>query len=161
MHSGCPPKVPIERSGGGGGGGGGPTEISYTAFNVSVSITNTTEATAQTVVSAPAHVFDGATKVRLEFFAPSVSIGSAQNVFCEFFDGALGSPLGWCYVNGNAGSTNSNFAIDGYMELTPSAGSHTYFVAAYTPSGGTQSIKADVGGSGKYVNGYIRIVTVT
>ncbi len=141
-----------------GGGGGGPTEISYTEFTADLNITATTEGTAQTVVAAPAQTFDGATKVQLQFFSPSVSIDAGDNIFVEFFDGA--TPLGWSYVNGNAAGAASNFMIGATLELTPSAASHTYSVRAYTQSGGTQTIHGGTGGTLAYRPGFIRIVTV-
>lgn len=137
-----------------GGGGGG--ELAYVEFTSTVTITASTEGSAQSVVSAGALSFDGSTIARIEFFSPSGVIqGANENLFLELFDGS--TALGWIVVLSGTGSAAMNFAVYGVRQLTPSNGSHTYNVKGYTTNGGSQDVKAGTGGAATYLPGFIRV----
>lgn len=134
---------------------GGPgTELAYNEFTSNVSITATTEATANTVVAASAVAFDGATRVRVEFYAVLLHPPVGQSIVIVLYDGS--SSIG---VLGQASNATAVAVDQGAMEarfLTPSNASHTYSVRAYVTSG-TGTVYSGAAGAGVYVPGYIRI----
>ena len=126
-------------------------EIAHNDYSSNVTISATTEATANQVVAAPAVTFDGATTVLVEFYAPSVN-GGGQVFQIGLFDGS--SPLGiLVYSNLATGSFQSVYVR---RRLTPSAASHTYSVRAWIAAG-SGTVHGGSGGSGQVMPGFIRI----
>jgi hypothetical protein len=132
-------------------------ELAYVEFTASVTISATTEATANTIVTAAAVTFDGVTPVIIEFFAPYVSTAAtaAAAVIVNLFDGA--SAIG---ALGNLTNPTGTGGLNAPMRLarrlTPSAAAHTYGFRAFA-GGGNGGVGAGPGGSGAYMPGFIRI----
>lgn len=129
-------------------------ELAYTEFTANVLCTATTEATANTVVSASAVTFDGSTAVVIEFFASDYDATDAPVFELFLYDGA--SSIGKVHRR-HVTTANSMGAITVSRRLTPSAASHTYSIRGSVSSGSGVSVKAGAGGSGAVVPGYIRI----
>jgi len=130
-------------------------EIAYVEFTGDVSITATTSATAQTVVSAGAVSFDGSTRVCIEFFSPEVTVGGTANsaMVISLWDGAAEGPR-WAVCQ----LANMNTPVRLARYLTPSNGSHTYIVKAWrVNSNGTVHAGDGDGAEPEEMPGYIRI----
>jgi len=138
---------------------GSPTlsadELGYTELTSTVLCNATTEATANTIVTAPAINFDGVTSILVEFWAPSYHAGDAPNASFYLYDGSI-----------SLGTIGSRTMITGaamgplYLSrrLTPSAGTHTYSIRAIVSSGGGITIDAGLAGTpGIYMPGFIRV----
>jgi hypothetical protein len=129
-------------------------EFAYAAVTSDVTVSATSSATANTVVTAPAVVFDGNTVVMLEAFAYGVEVPAGAQVLVDFYDGS--SSIGIVGQFSFSGSATERAPLNGRLRLTPTAGSHTYSVRAWR-TGSNGVVKADVGGAGTGVPGYIRI----
>lgn len=120
-----------------------------------VSITHTSEAAADTIVTANAVSYDGSTKIMIEFFcvfgAPPA--GNVNIVFV-LYDGS--TSLGkWGQFTNSDGTNAGRIPIRLSRRLTPSNASHTYSVRAYVDSG-TGTVNNGAGGSGNYMPLFIR-----
>lgn len=145
---------------GGAGAGAVPTELDYTEFTATVTPTATTEATANTVVTAGAETLDGSTKILIEFFCPNAraDVGAAgRDMKFWLYDGA--SSIGQIALVSSASTTGNRAPIRVARRLTPSAASHTYSIRA-SVSAGTGQVNAGAGGAGNEVPGFIRITTI-
>jgi len=147
----------------GGAGSGGSSdlsgaELSYVAFTADASITATTEATADTVVTAAAVAFDGS-PVLIEFFTPASApqATAAVNLIYYLYDGA--SSIGLIGQVTNQASSTRREPTHVARRLTPSIATHTYSIRASTGSG-TSTVRAGAGGLGNLVPGFIRITRV-
>lgn len=137
------------------------TELAYNEFTANVAITAVNPATANTVVTASAVTFDGATAVIIEFHAGRVdgSANAGNQCIFELYDGATDLGIvGVPFIN-PAATTLSTGAFRASRRLTPSAGAHTFSVRAWA-STGTASVSAGIGGAGTFLPGYIRILKV-
>lgn len=108
-------------------------ELGYTAGIASVNVTATLEASATTVITAPAITFDGVTAVLIEFYSPYIRIPASGGVFIDLwlFDG--GSSIGrLAHYEATSGNYVPMFAA---RKITPSGGSHTYSVRAHVNTG--------------------------
>jgi len=136
------------------------TELNYVEFTANVSVSATTEGTANTVVTGSSITLDGNTTVVVEFFSSQsrpTGTAAAQLIFV-LFDGAT--------VLGTFGVQNSPAANNAYEPVllsrriaTPSAGAHQYIVKAYVTSG-TGLVVGGAGGTGVNLPGYIRVTRV-
>lgn len=144
-----------------GGSGTIGFEVGYDQITTGVNITATTLGTANTIIACAAHTFDGAA-VLLTVFFPFVKIGSsaAAQIWVVLNEGgvnlgelgSLGYPSGtlsqimpWCLQ----------------YRFTPSAGNHTYTIAAFTNSTtGTPACGAGAAGSGAFVPAFARFTKV-
>lgn len=144
----------------GSGSGGGGTELTYVEFTANVGCGATTSAGATTIVTAAAVAGDGATKVLIEFFAPTYSASSTgvQGHIGLYEDGTSIGEL-WVQTAGLSAGASVE-AIYVARRMTPSAASHTYSIRAYTPPGGTFTVQAGAGGAATLFPGFIRITTV-
>lgn len=129
----------------------------YTGGNVS--ITATTEATANTIVTGNAVAYDGSTVVEIEFFAPLAlpQATSTSSLIFYLYDGSSSIGL-WGQVTP---PTNASMRVPVQLtrRLTPSNASHTYSVRATTGSG-TGIVAGGSGGTGNYMPLFIRITKV-
>jgi hypothetical protein len=141
-------------------GGGGTFELAYAEFTSAVSLTATSETTAQTAVTAPPITVDGATVILVECFVAFVRPdGGAANrsvALWLYQDGASIGELAQVLVP-VAGLMD--VPVRAARRLTPSAGSHTYSLRGHT-SAGTGTLFAGPGGLGQQSPGYIRITRV-
>src|SRR5688500_13091450 len=135
---------------------GAGAELAHAEITADVTISAATEATAQTVVSAGAVTFDGTSKVRLEFYTPSVSIPTVTALFLILHDGT--NSLGWLCGVSNAAGTNENVVCHAVRVFTPAAGTRTYSIRGYRTASNV-SIKAGAGGVGVYLPGFLRLTT--
>lgn len=137
---------------------GGPTsELDYAPRTTSMSVTATSQLTAQTVVTGHPLEWDGETTALVEFSVP----------YCGPDAGAVGrSMLFWLY-DGNSsvaalGAVTTPAAkmdrkpVHLSTRITPSAGTHTYSVRA-SVSAGVGTIDAGPGNPGTYVPAYLRV----
>lgn len=108
------------------GGGTQGTEIGYDAITSAVSITATTNTTANVVISCAAHTFDGS-PVLLQVYFPDWQTSGFGGAF--LFE--AGTNLGTLALRQTGRSESSSF-----LRFTPSAGSHTYTINALDTSGG-------------------------
>lgn len=128
-------------------------ELGYTQFTGAVSVTATSEATANTVVTASAISFDGNTPVMIEFFSPYNSNPSATvTMVIVLYEGA--SSIGLWSQLFCSGTEQVPLKLE--RRLTPASGSKTYSVRAYVASG-TGTVGAGAGGVGANMPGFIRI----
>jgi hypothetical protein len=136
------------------------TELSYVEFtSAPVNISATVEASADTIVTAAAIAFDGATVANIEFFCPDAQAPSAANgylVIC-LFDGS--SSIGFLTFRLSVAATPDRQEIYAVRRLTPSNASHTYSIRAFV-SALTGALNPGAGGSGNRMPGYIRITKV-
>jgi len=133
-------------------------ELAYVAETAGdSSITQTAEASAETIVTATEVTFDGSTPVLIEFFAPQARPDAAVNrqLNVWLYDGS--SSIGRMGIMTYPGGTGHVYVpLHLVRRLTPSAAAHTYSVRA-TVSGGTGQITAGAGGSGNAMPIYIRV----
>jgi hypothetical protein len=103
-------------------------EIAYAEITADVTVTATSEASANVVVTAPAVTFDGATVVYVEFQATRVDTAAGANaaVLINLWDGS--TDLGRLGVA--LSQTGIAAPISRARRLTPSAASHTYSIRA-------------------------------
>jgi hypothetical protein len=124
-------------------------EIAYVEFTAPFTVSSTSEAGAQTIVTAPSITFDGNQVVMISFFSPDTSSGSGQILF-SIFDGATST--------GHAAKldTSNNTPMYFARRMRPSAGAHIFSIRSWR-SGGSSVVSAGAGGPGVQVPGYMRI----
>lgn len=132
-------------------GGGGTVEHSYVERTTDLSITATTDATAQTFISSDAVAYDGSTRVKIELFAPLLAPAASQAIVVNLYDGAtdLGQ-LGEVVIG-----QSTFYAV---RFLTPSNATHTYHFKVWKTSG-TATAHAGAGGVATLMPAFIRITT--
>jgi hypothetical protein len=133
-------------------------EVNHTAFTSPVSITATTAATAQTVVSSGAITYEAVPHM-IEFYTPAAqppSVSGARITF-ELYDSSTDiTSLGYVQVPAAAAMLVATTIL---FRVTPTAASHTYIVKAFT-STGTSTVHAGAGGANVLPAGFVRIVRV-
>ncbi len=128
-------------------------EYSHVAFTGNVSVTATSEATANTIVTAGAVAFDGAIVALIEFWCSLARSANSTSMQYFLYDGSSSI--------GILGQTDTDAAGNGHpvkleRRLTPSNASHTYSIRAKVVSG-TGTVFAGAGGTAALVPGFIRI----
>ena len=134
-----------------------PSLLSYTEFTGNVSITATSEATATTIVTAPALTFDGATGVEIEFFTPDATLAAnaaGNALVLVLYDGA--ASIGFLTQVSTGATTFLDYQLRPLRRLTPSAAAHTYSVRGYR-SNANCTINAGVGGLAAFVPGWLKV----
>jgi len=132
-------------------------EVNYTEYTATVSVTATTEGTANQIVSSGAITYEAVPHM-IEFFSPRVTpvaSGVVLRFVLEDSTTVIGH-IGRVELNATGTSAVPVFLA---RRLTPTAASHTYNVRAYTASG-TASVEAGAGGAGILLPGFIRIFRV-
>jgi len=135
-------------------------EFSYVEDTDGLSVTATSEATANTLVTAAEVTFDGSTVVVIEFFVPystPASDAAARSLSYWLYDGA--SSIGRMAVQVTPAAATDYKSVYAQRRLTPSAAAHTYSIRC-SVSAGTGTITSGVGGSGAQVPAFIRITKV-
>jgi hypothetical protein len=128
-------------------------ELSYVQNTGHTAVTATTDAGADTVVTAAAITFDGSTVCLVEFFAPYATAGSAYLIYC-LYDGATN--LGRIAFVKTANLWHPIYAAH---RVTPSNASHTFSVRAFV-DGGTGGSNGGGGGAGNSLPSFIRVTKV-
>jgi hypothetical protein len=130
-------------------------EIAYAQITSPVTISATSEATAQDVISSGAITYDG-TAVWIEFNAPRVDQGAAGEIILVLQDGS--TALGWIgyWSVGAVATIQQRNPASLRRKLTPSAGSHTYKITGFRSTvNGT--VQAGAGGSAAFMPASIRV----
>jgi hypothetical protein len=129
-------------------------EVNYTEFTSNVSITATTEGTANQVVTSGAISYENVPHL-IEFWCPAVTAGVAA-LRLGVFDGTTQVGL---FTNSAANETSR--AYKGEHRLIPTAASHTYNVRGYNASAATGTVAAGAGGTGvTLLPGFIRVTRI-
>lgn len=141
-------------------------ELAYQEFTAEVAVTAATEATANTVVTAPAVTFDGATPVFVEFDCGRLSTpaGVDAGIVVLLFDkiGAAAAASLGILTLGQIASGSGLHLPHGLVrsnKITPSAATHIFSVRSYVTNG-TGYVVAGPGGPAAYAPGFIRVVKV-
>lgn len=131
--------------------------LSRVEYTGNVSLTNTAEASADTIVTAGAISFDGSTVVDIEFFCPGASVQAtaAASAIFWLYDGS--SSIGKIAQVRNVAASSIIVPVLAVRRLTPSNASHTYSIRG-TTSSGTSIANAGAGGAGNFTPGHIRIM---
>lgn len=132
-------------------------ELGYTQFTSPVSVTATTEGTANTLVTAGAIAFDGSTAAMIHFYIPEWAHSVTRDTMTVYLY-QDGSSIGIIWQGRSTTANDPMAGIDAWRRLTPSSGSRTYSIRAAVQSG-TVTVNVGSGGSGNFLPGFIRIVT--
>jgi hypothetical protein len=140
-------------------GGSAGAELKYVEYTAPVVITATTDATAQSVVSAGAVTFDGSTVALIQFFAPAATVDTTAAIMVgNLYDGSTDLGRLWLanYVSAGGESVQP---VSVFRRLTPSAAAHTYSVRCWCTSvaSGSSDVQAGAGGTATLLPGFIRI----
>lgn len=149
----------------GGSSGAGPSspgyEIGYDQITSPVNVVGTTESAGTTIITCAAHNFDGS-PVLVTFFTPFIEQSSnagGQVTVCLFESSTQITRL---ITDGTPATAVQNVvSMVGLYRFTPTNGSHTYTVTAFSPSTtGTPQIGAGAGGTAAYPPCFIRFTKV-
>ena len=132
-------------------------ELAYAQITTAVTVSATTEATANVVITAPAVTFDGTASAMIEFFTPRANpqnVAAANLIVWLFQDGASIGSLGELHTPAAGYNVIPLYLM---RRLTPPAGSRTYSVRASVSTG-----NGAIGnpGGGLNVPAFLRIVRV-
>ncbi len=139
-----------------GSGSGGYTLADYVEFTSNVSITATTEGTAQSIVTGAGFTADGTSKYRVDFFAAAVhpdTGAAARSLTFVLLEAA--SVLGQAVVTTPSTGTMNTVATVTRV-VTPASGTRTYAMKAFV-SAGTGVVGAGAGGSAAVLPGFIMV----
>ena len=127
--------------------------LAYNELTTNVSVTATSEATANTIVTASAITVDGKTPITITAFTPVTSVGAGSTLTVCLYDGSSSIGfLGYFNPSGVVFYLPQSFL----RRFTPSAGTHTYSIRAFI-DGGTGTIGGGSGGAGANVPAFIKI----
>lgn len=128
---------------------GSGSELAYTEFGTTVSVTGTSEGAANTVVTASPITVDGGTPIILEFWCHRLVHGTT-NINLEFFRDSTG-------IGGLIGSLDGGTApVILRRRITPAVGTYTFSVVAWVDAG-TGQVQAGAGGAANNLPGFIRV----
>lgn len=133
-------------------------ELDYVQITSPVSITGTTEGTAQTVVTGTSVAYDGSTIIEIEFYAQYAEVedASGASLIVLLYDGA--TVLGRLATITNVAAAALRVPLCLKRRLTPSAASHSYVIKAYTTvASANAAIGAGAGGTGAGLPAFLRI----
>jgi hypothetical protein len=133
-------------------------EVSYNPFVDAVSVTATTEGTANAIVADSARTYEAVPHL-IEFFSISARPAPTAGARLDFglFDST--TALGLITTLITPAAANMFVPVYAPIRLTPTAASHTYNVKAWV-STGTGTVSAGAGGAGLNMPGYLRITRV-
>jgi hypothetical protein len=127
-------------------------EYAYNEKVTNTTVTNTVIGSADTVVTASAVTFDGATAVMIDFGAPTVAAGTTF-IRLYLFDGSTSL--------GIIDQVNGTGSARGSRRLTPSAAAHTYSIRALVDAGSGTVFAASGGAlATDFLPAFIRITKV-
>lgn len=134
-------------------------ELDYAEFVANVTISATTEATADAIVTSNALTYNGIVTIILEFFcifSQSASSAGANVIFYLYEDGASIGQIG---QQQNPASSSCRAPVTLRRRMTPTSGSHTYSIRGVRGVG-NGTVAAGIGGLGVQMPGYLRITSV-
>lgn len=103
--------------------------------------------------------YDGATRIRIELFAPTTSLSANSGVIFALYDGVTNKGR-FTDVRQDGGTGNASVGVNASRFLTPSAGAHTFKITATKAGTGSVTVNAgDGSGAGVYVPAYLRITS--
>lgn len=143
-----------------------PIELAYTQFTSVVSPTATSEATANTIVTAASVTLNGSETVLVEFYCPTYGISVTTieaniSLFQSFNAGAAAS-IGKVWRGRTSTAAVAQDAIYIARRLaTPAAGAYVWSFRGWLSSAGTLDIVGGAGGAGNDMPGFIRVSLVT
>jgi len=140
----------------GGSSSPGSTELAYAEYTGVVTISATTEATANTIVTAGAVSADGVAAVVIEFYSEEVLMTAVSTLNLWLYeDGTSIGRIGSC-VNPAA----ANFAVPFLIRrrMIPAAGSRTYSIRGSRITANV-NVGGGPGGTGNQFPGYIRVTS--
>lgn len=122
-----------------------PNELDYVALTASVNITSIDSLHPTIITVGKTIIYDGFTRIKIEFMCPQVNITSADSIQFMLYDGETPvCPIG-CVVSSSA----MNMPIKLETFITPTIGAHIYSVRGYSTTG-TQTLVFDTNGAGYY-----------
>lgn len=124
-------------------------EFDYVQTTSSGNITATSDATANTIVTANAVTYDGSTIVVISAYITFLTTGT-NFITVVLYDGS--SPIGRM---GIVGVSASRFPFFAQHRLTPSAAAKTYSIRAFVDAG-TGTFNSGAGGAAAYMPSFIR-----
>lgn len=134
--------------------GGSSEELAYAEVTSDLNVTQTVEASAQTLVSAPAVSFDGGTIVVVAVYAARVVTGGSAGAAVVVNLWEDSTDLGRIGYIATPAALSTIVPLSASRRLTPSLGSHTYSARAWrVTANGT------IAAASPYEPAYIRIVT--
>lgn len=137
--------------------GGGELDFAEATADIT-GITATNESGATAVLTGNAVSYDGS-RVRVEFFAPEVVnvAGSGTNKLVLVFE-RDGNAIGQAVILETGSTFENGKSATAELFDSPSAGSHTYAVKAFSAATSPNyTIKAGAGGSGTLVPAFLRV----
>ncbi len=136
--------------------------LAYTQATAAVTLTHTTEATADALVTAAAVTLDGITDVLVTFYAPRWTNNAGANrtitvaLYQDTGGGAASIGLMGTSFSGNV-NPNTVGALE-YRIAAPAAGTYTFSARGYINNAtGNSTIDAGAGGVGNNVPMFIRV----
>lgn len=132
-------------------------ELAYAEIVGNLTGTQTTDATAGTVLTLPTITLDGATPIVIDVAIPLIQHSALSYVIVSLWDGAAQvGRIGSIYAP-SAGNGESFYER---LRLTPAAGTHSYTIRVHGGSAGTWTVVAGGGGAGNYLVASARISRV-
>jgi hypothetical protein len=133
------------------GGGGDDYELAHVEDTDGITVTASTDASADTALTLPAFSVDGSTEVIVEVMVPSANVSGGNRIWISLWEGS--TDLGRMVTRYDGNSYQGIFAT---YRFTPSSGSHTYLIKARVDSG-TGTLTGGAGGAGTYLPAYARV----
>ena len=130
-------------------------QLDYVQITSPVSITATSDATANAIIDGNAVTYDGSTRIKIEFFTPDITVPVGNAITVVLNDGS--TDLGRLGTTANHTSSSNDQAFYAAAFLTPSAAAHTYHIKAWIFSSATGTIGTGVGGAGVNLPAWYRI----
>lgn len=132
-------------------------ELAYAEKTSNTNITATSEAAADTIVTAGAVACDGAMILIIEFGTNAWAQDSTTPVNrLVLFDN--GASIGTLFQGVSPSTSSGKPGFTVRRRLTPSAGSHTYSVRGWVSSSSTMIVAGDVFSPGRDSPAYIRVI---
>ena len=137
------------------------SELNYTAITSSVNITDTSESTATALISPGAITFDGAAVI-VEFFGlvQADTNAATDAVHITLFESST-QITRLALITSDITATHNIPTVYARFRFTPTAGSHTYKLCAFTTSTtGSPQIIAGAGGTNGQPPAFVRFSKV-
>lgn len=132
-------------------------QLGYQTFVAAKSITSTSAAAADTIVTAPSIQSDGITPISIEFFSPAVSVPPTVGNYVNISLWEDGTDLGVITQVLSPAAAALNVPVRVTLLRTPSAGAHVYSVRAWVASG-TGTVYGGAGTPGALIAGFVRVL---
>lgn len=128
-------------------------ELQYTQITSNVTLSATTEATANTVITGASMVFDG-TPIIIEFYTMQMQTSANGDAVVTLWDGStdigrLSQMIALTFIQNQSAYVAKR--------ITPSAGSHSFSIRGWHSVGGNALIGAGNGATGATAPAFMRI----